>query len=91
MSLVHFLDRTRIITHPKPGPSEPCVTVSEVMWARSFTPRWVAVWRARRTIRAIYPDTHTRMTVTNAFRVKTEWMRYHQWTVVFDCGCKERK
>lgn len=89
MSLVDFLDRTRIITHPKPGPEQPCVTVSEVMYSRSFTPQWVAVWRAWRTIRAIYPDSHTRMTVANAFRIKTPWMRYYQWTVIFDRGCKK--
>ena len=92
MKLVDFLDRTRIITHPKPGPHNPCVTVSEVMWARWFTPRWIAVWRARRAIRAVYPlriDTTRRMTVTSATRVKTPWMRYHQWTVIFDRGCKE--
>lgn len=91
MSLVDFLDRTRIITHPKPGPHNPCVTVSEIMWARWFTPQWLAVWRAWRTIRRVYPNSHTRMTVTNAYRIKTDWMRYHQWTVVFDAGCKERK
>lgn len=89
MKLVDFLDYTRIITHPKPGPEQPCVTVSEVMWARSFTPRRLAVWRAWRTIRRVYPNSHTRLTVTSATRVKTDWMRYHQWTVVFDRGCKE--
>lgn len=88
MRLVNVLDRWRIITHPTPGPAIPCVTVAEEMWARWFTPRWVAVWRARRTIKAVYPHSHPRMTLKTATRIKTDWMRYHQWTVVFNAGCK---
>lgn len=90
MSLVHFLNDTRIITHPKPGPGIPCVTVSEIMHARWFTPRRVAVWRAQRTIRAVYPHSHHRMTLINATRTKGPLDYYHQWTVTFDAGCKDR-
>lgn len=89
MKLVDFLDWTRIITHPKPGPHNPCVTVSEVMWARSFTPRWLAVWRAWRTIRRVYPGSHVNMSITSATRTKGPLDTYHQWTVVFDAGCKK--
>jgi hypothetical protein len=88
MSLVHFLDRHRIITHPKPGPSVPCVTVSEVMWARAFTPRWVAVWRANRTVRVVYPTAHGRMHVISAIRTKHDWDRYHTWTVTYNANCR---
>lgn len=90
MSLVHFLDRHRIITHPKPGPHTPCVTVSEIMWARWFTPQWVAVWRATRTISRVYPNNHQKMTLISATRTKGTFDRYHKWTVIFDAGCKDR-
>lgn len=88
MSLVHFLDRHRVITHPKPGPSTPCQTVSEIMWARWFTPRWVAVWRANRTVRVVYPHTNKRMQVLTATRTKGHWDRYHTWTITYTADCR---
>lgn len=87
-----WLNDRGILTHPKPGQHDPCRSITEYVEAWRIIPRWLIIWRVRRTLSIVYAtQTYTRMTFKSAKSYdRTMPARGLRWHVVFDTNCTWR-
>jgi hypothetical protein len=88
-SLCRFLNRRGILTHPRPLYDTPCRDITEFVEAWRIVPRWLVIWRVRRTLRIVYPTNFARMRLVSAKSYdQTMPKRGLRWHVTYTAGCK---
>ena len=89
--LCRWLNNRGILTHPVPVTfeTERCRTVAEYVHAWRIVPRWLIVWRVRRTLSIVYtPERFGRMQLVSAKSYgATMPKRGLRWHVTFTAGC----